>query len=153
DLQTYSAKVGPESKGARPCFPESGQRPRQWGNQDGASCHAHNISESNNRPTPGEHRQVPGPPPISLHRPFGAPLISVPPKRVIKFLCSRTAERPHTNYVKPSGGRNRALHRAKLLIAICLPGGPGRGFSRIAEQSPHLSQDVNSAVSIRGIHS
>src|SRR5262249_52012458 len=34
DLQTYSAKVGPESKGARPCFPESGQRPRQWGNQD-----------------------------------------------------------------------------------------------------------------------
>jgi hypothetical protein len=52
DLQTYSGTVGPESKGARPGFPESGQRPRQRGNQDGASCHAHNLSESNNRPTP-----------------------------------------------------------------------------------------------------
>ena len=52
DLQTYSGTVGPEGKGARPCFPESGQRPRQRGNQDGASLHAHNLSESNNRPTP-----------------------------------------------------------------------------------------------------
>ena len=58
DLQTYSGTVGPESKGARPGFPESGQRPRQWGNQDGASCHAHNLSESNNRPTPRGVRVV-----------------------------------------------------------------------------------------------
>ena len=39
--------LGPESEGARPCFPESGQRPRQWGNQDGASCHTHNLGVSN----------------------------------------------------------------------------------------------------------
>ena len=52
-LQPYSATLGPQSQGARPCLPESDQRPRQWGNQDGASCHAHNLSESNNRPLPG----------------------------------------------------------------------------------------------------
>ena len=52
DLKTYSGTVGPESKGARPCFPESGQRPRQRGDQDGARCHAHNIGESNNCPPP-----------------------------------------------------------------------------------------------------
>ena len=51
-LQTYSGTLGPQSEGARPCFPESGQRPRQWGNEDGASCHAHNLSVSNNRPLP-----------------------------------------------------------------------------------------------------
>jgi hypothetical protein len=44
DPQAYCGMLGPESEGARPCFPESGQRPRQWGNQDGASCHTHNLS-------------------------------------------------------------------------------------------------------------
>ena len=44
DLQSYSGTLGPQSEGARPCFPESGQRPRQGGDQDGASCHTHNLT-------------------------------------------------------------------------------------------------------------
>ena len=52
DLQSYCGTLGPDSEGVRPCFPESGQRPQHRGNQDGASCHAHNLSVSNNRPLP-----------------------------------------------------------------------------------------------------